>query len=172
AVAVAGPAGGTAAFELPSLPAKSGTALARSAVAEMNGLRSYRVAEVLSGFRSAYAYARPHQMWLRTWYADGVQQSLWLGSSLYVKTGPQAQRRAQVPGHACPGALLRVGPLPAARRRAHPGNRDRIGRAGHGGIGLRRSRQRPGQRLVHALGGPEDRPRPAFPDEGARPLHG
>ena len=102
AVAVAGPAGGTAAFELPSLPAKSGTALARSAVAEMNGLRSYRVAEVLSGFRSAYAYARPHQMWLRTWYADGVQQSLWLGSSLYVKTGPQAQWRLKSRGTLAP----------------------------------------------------------------------
>jgi copper transport protein len=90
AVAVAGPIGGTAAFDLPSLPAKDGTTLARSAVAQMNRLRSYQVAEVLSGFRSAYAYARPHQLWLRTWYPDGLQQSLWLGSSLYVKTSPGA----------------------------------------------------------------------------------
>ena len=90
AVAVAGRTGGTAAFDLPSLPATDGTALARSAIAKMNGLRTYQVAEVLSGFRSAYTYARPHQLWLRTWYADGVQQSLWLGSSLYVKTGPGA----------------------------------------------------------------------------------
>ena len=93
AVAVAGPIGGTAAFDLPSLPARDGTALARSATAQMNRLRTYRVAEVLSGFRSAYAYARPHQLWLRTWYADGVQQSLWLGSSLYVKTSPGAPWR-------------------------------------------------------------------------------
>jgi hypothetical protein len=102
AVAVAGPAGGTAAFELPPLPAKNGTALARSAVAEMNRLRSYRVAEVLSGFRSAYAYARPHQMWLRTWYADGVQQSLWLGRSLYVKTGPRTPWRLKSRGTLAP----------------------------------------------------------------------
>jgi len=87
---VAGPIGGTAVFGLPSLPARDGTALARSAIAQMNRLRSYQVAEVLSGFRSAYAYARPHQLWLRTWYPTGVQQSLWLGSSLYVKTSPGA----------------------------------------------------------------------------------
>ena len=102
AVAVAGPAGGTAAFELPPLPAEDGTTLARSAIAEMNRLRSYRVAEVLSGFRSAYAYARPHQLWLRTWYADGVQQSLWLGSSLYVKTGPEAPWRLKSRGTLAP----------------------------------------------------------------------
>jgi hypothetical protein len=102
ALAVAGPAGGTAAFELPPLPAKNGTALARSAIAQMNRLDSYRVAEVLSGFRSAYVYARPHQMWLRTWYADGVQQSLWLGRSLYVKTGPGTRWRLKSRGTLAP----------------------------------------------------------------------
>jgi copper transport protein len=102
ALAVAGPAGGTAAFDLPTLPAKDGTTLARSALAQMNRLDSYRVAEVLSGFRSAYAYARPHQMWLRTWYGDGVQQSLWLGSSLYVKTGPRARWQLKSRGSLAP----------------------------------------------------------------------
>jgi putative copper export protein len=102
AVAVAGPIGGTAAFDLPSLPARDGTALARSATAQMNLLRTYRVAEVLSGFRSAYAYARPHQLWLRTWYGDGVQQSLWLGSSLYVKTGAGAPWRLKSKGGLAP----------------------------------------------------------------------
>jgi copper transport protein len=102
AVAVAGPAGGTASFDLPPLPAKDGTTLARSAVAQMNRLDSYRVAEVLSGFRSAYAYARPHKMWLRTWYGDGVQQSLWLGGSLYVKTGSGAPWRLKSGGTLAP----------------------------------------------------------------------
>ena len=102
AVAVAGPVGGTAAFDLPPLPARDGTALARSAAAQMNRLHSYRVAEVLSGFRSAYAYARPHQLWLRTWYPDGVQQSLWLGGSLYVKTGPGASWRLKSTGTPAP----------------------------------------------------------------------
>ncbi len=103
AVAVAaGGNGGTAAFDLPSLPAKNGTTLARAAAAQMNQLRSYQVAEVLSGFRSAYAYARPHQMWLRTWYSGGVQQSLWLGSSLYVKTSPGAPWRLKSRGTLAP----------------------------------------------------------------------
>jgi putative copper export protein len=102
AVAVAGPVGGTAAFNLPSLPARDGTALARSAIAQMNQLRTYRVAEVLSGFRSAYSFARPHQMWLRTWYGDGVQQSLWLGSSLYEKTSPAAPWRLKSKGTLAP----------------------------------------------------------------------
>ncbi len=102
AVAVAGPAGGTAAFDLPPLPARDGTTLARSAVAQMNRLDTYRVAEVLSGFRSAYVYARPHQMWLRTWYSGGVQQSLWLGSSLYVKTSPGAPWRLKSRGTLAP----------------------------------------------------------------------
>ena len=102
AVAVAGPAGGTAAFDLPPLPARDGTTLARSAVAQMNRLDTYRVAEVLSGFRSAYVYARPHQMWLRTWYGGGVQQSLWLGSSLYVKTSPGAPWRLKSRGTLAP----------------------------------------------------------------------
>jgi hypothetical protein len=102
AVAVAGPAGGTATFDLPPLPAQDGTTLARSAAAQMNRLDSYRVAEVLSGFRSAYSYARPHQMWLRTWYPDGVQQSLWLGGSLYEKTGPGAPWRLKSRGISAP----------------------------------------------------------------------
>jgi hypothetical protein len=102
AVAVAGPAGGTATFDLPPLPAQDGTTLARSAAAQMNRLQSYRVAEVLSGFRSAYAYARPHQMWLRTWYPDGVQQSLWLGGSLYEKTGPGVPWRLKSRGVVAP----------------------------------------------------------------------
>jgi copper transport protein len=102
AVAVAGPGGGSAAFDLPPLPAKDGTTLARSAAAQMNRLRSYRVAEVLSGFRSTYVYARPHKMWLRTWYGDGLQQTLWLGSSLYVKTGPQAPWRLKSRGTLAP----------------------------------------------------------------------
>jgi hypothetical protein len=102
AVAVAGPVGGTASFDLPSLPARDGTALARSATAQMDRLRTYRVAEVLSGFRSAYAYERPHQLWIRTWYGDGVQQSLWLGSSLYVKTSTAGPWRLKSKGTLAP----------------------------------------------------------------------
>jgi copper transport protein len=101
-VAVAGRGGGTAAFSLPSLPAKDGAALARSAAAQMSGLDSYQVAENLSGIRSAYSYARPHHMWLRTWYGEGVQQTLWLGSSLYVREGRSQPWRLKSRGTPAP----------------------------------------------------------------------
>jgi copper transport protein len=102
AVFVAGRDGGTADFRLPSLPTGHGAALAREAAARMNRLRTYRVAEVLSGFRSAYSYARPHQMWLRTWYGDGVQESLWIGSSLYVRYGGNGPWRLKSKGALAP----------------------------------------------------------------------
>ncbi|HEU5417899.1 MAG TPA: copper resistance protein CopC [Streptosporangiaceae bacterium] len=102
AVAVGGRGGGTAVFDLPSLPAGDGTVLARSAAARMNSLRSYRVAEDLSGIRSAYSYARPHRMWLRTWYGDGVQQTLWLGRSVYVVTKPGTPWRLRSRGTLAP----------------------------------------------------------------------
>lgn len=102
AVAVAGTGGGTADFDLPSLPARDGTALARAAAAQMNRLDSYRVAEVLSGIRSAYTYARPHMMWVRTWFGDGVQQTVWLGSSLYTRTGTATPWRLKSRGTLAP----------------------------------------------------------------------
>jgi copper transport protein len=102
AVAVGGRDGGTAIFQLPPLPARDGAALAASADARMNGLRSYQVDENLSGIRSAYAYARPHQMWLRTWYGDGVQQTLWVGSSVFVRWGPSAPWRLKSTGTPAP----------------------------------------------------------------------
>jgi copper transport protein len=85
AVEVGGRGGGRGTFSVPSLPARDGAALAHAAAAQMNRLDSYQVAENLSGIRSAYTYARPHRMWLRTWYGSGVQQSLWLGRLLYVR---------------------------------------------------------------------------------------
>jgi len=102
AVAVSGRAGGTAAFDLPSLPARDGTALVSSAAAHMKRLRSYRVAEDLSGIRSAYSYARPHQIWVRTWYGDGVQQTLWLGSSVYARMGSSGPWRLKSSGSLAP----------------------------------------------------------------------
>lgn len=102
AVSVAGRDGGTADFVLPSLPAGDGAALARAAAAGMDRLRSYRVSEVLSGFHSEYSYARPHRMWLRTWYGNGVQQSLWLGMSLYVRSSPNGPWRLKSQGTLAP----------------------------------------------------------------------
>lgn len=102
AVSVSGRGGGTGYFTLPSLPARDGAALARAADARMDRLDSYLVAENLSGIRSAYAYARPHLMWLRTWYGDGVQQTLWSGESVYVKTAPHSRWRLKSSGSLAP----------------------------------------------------------------------
>lgn len=102
AVAVGGRDGGTAAFQLPSLPARNGAALAASADAAMSGLRSYQVDENLSGIRSAYTYALPHQMWLRTRYGDGVQQTLWVGSSVFVRWGQSGRWRLKSSGTLAP----------------------------------------------------------------------
>lgn len=102
AVSVSGRGGGTGYFTLPSLPARDGAALARAADARMDRLDSYLVAENLSGIRSAYAYARPHLMWLRTWYGDGVQQTLWAGQQVYVKTTPDRPWRLKSSGSLAP----------------------------------------------------------------------
>jgi len=85
-----GVGGRTAVFALPALPAADGSGLAAAAMARMDRLRTYRVHETLSGIRSAYLYARPHRMWLRTWYGDGPQDTLWLGRALYRRDRPSA----------------------------------------------------------------------------------
>ncbi len=101
-VAVAGDGGGTAAFVLPRLPAPDGTALLERATAQMDRVHSYRVNEVLSGIRSAYVYARPHAMWLRTWFGDGPQDTLWLGSKVYVRSSPGAPWKLRSEGALVP----------------------------------------------------------------------
>jgi copper transport protein len=101
-VAVAGHGGGTAAFALPPLPARDGAALAERAARRMDRLRSYRVDEVLSGIRSAYTYARPHAMSERTWYGDGPQDTLWIGSSIYRRASPGTRWKLQSNGVLAP----------------------------------------------------------------------
>jgi copper transport protein len=101
-VTVAGDGGGIAAFTLPALPAPDGTALTERAAAHMDRLRSYGVDEVLSGIRSAYVYARPHAMWLRTWFGGGPQDTLWLGSKVYVRDSPKASWKLRSEGALAP----------------------------------------------------------------------
>jgi copper transport protein len=100
AVTVAG--GGTATFVLPALPAQDGTALAERAVRGMDGLRSYQVSEVLAGIRSAYAYARPHSVWIRTWYGDVPRETVWLGQRIYVRSGSESSWTLQSRGLPAP----------------------------------------------------------------------
>lgn len=101
-VAVAGDRGGTATFTLPPLPPPDGAELAGRATRRMDRLRRYRVDEVLSGIRSAYAYARPHAMWQRTWLAAGPYDTVWIGSSLYRRSSPDAPWKLKSKGVLAP----------------------------------------------------------------------
>lgn len=92
-VRVFGAKGGTASFVLPSLPAPDGTALVRAALARMDALSSYRVRENLSGIRSRYRYAVPHQMLVRTFWGAGPEDTLWRGRAVYRRDPPKPWRR-------------------------------------------------------------------------------
>lgn len=89
---------GTAVYRLPVLPAKDGQPIVTAAAQWMNRLHTYRVSEVLSGFRSAYVYATPHQMYVRTWFGDGPQDTLWLGPKVYKRLSPTARWRLESTG--------------------------------------------------------------------------
>ena len=89
-IRVPGSHGGTAGFALPSLPAPDASGLVTSASAWMSALRSYQVDEMFSGIHSTYAFAVPHQMWLRMWLSGTPHESLWLGTSLYKRSSPTA----------------------------------------------------------------------------------
>lgn len=89
-IRVPGSHGGTAGFALPSLPAPDASGLVTSASAWMSALRSYQVDETFSGIHSTYAFAVPHQMWLRMWLSGTPHESLWLGTSLYKRSSPTA----------------------------------------------------------------------------------
>lgn len=95
-IRVPGSHGGMAGFALPSLPAPDASALVISASAWMNALRSYQDDEMFSGIHSTYAYAVPHQMWLRMWLSGTPRETLWLGTSLYKRGSPTAQWSAPV----------------------------------------------------------------------------
>jgi copper transport protein len=92
-VRVSGAKGGTAQFSLPALPAQDGTGLVRAALARMDALSTYRVRENLSGIRSDYRYAVPHQMLVRTWWGAGPQDTLWRGRAVYRRSPPGPWKR-------------------------------------------------------------------------------
>jgi hypothetical protein len=82
---------GTAAYHLPRLPAPHGAGLVRSAARRMDGLESYRVSERLSGFHTHYVYQRPHRLFVRTRFGNGVHATLWLGRLLYQRVGDRSR---------------------------------------------------------------------------------
>ncbi len=103
---VVGAHGGNARFRLPALPPPDGTALVQRATRRMAALQRYRVDEVFSGIHSSYAFARPHQMWLRTWLSGKPRDTLWLGSSVYKRTDPSGDWSAPSPTDPVPVPYL------------------------------------------------------------------
>ena len=93
---------GTAVYRLPRLPAREGDALVRSVAVRMDGLRSYRVSERLAGFDTRYVYQRPHRLFVRTRFGNGVHATLWLGRRLYQRVGEHRPWRLQSHGELAP----------------------------------------------------------------------
>jgi hypothetical protein len=92
---------GTARYRLPRLPAADASGLVRSASRRMDDLHSYRVAEQLAGFDTRYVYQRPHRLFVRTRFGDGVHATLWLGRLLYQRVG-QGRWHLQTGGERAP----------------------------------------------------------------------
>jgi hypothetical protein len=105
-VRVTGADGGSARFRLPALPAPDGTALVQRATRTMAALQRYRVDELFSGIHSSYTFARPHQMWLRTWLSGKPRDTLWLGSSVYKRSDPSGDWSAPSPTDPVPVPYL------------------------------------------------------------------
>jgi methionine-rich copper-binding protein CopC/putative copper export protein len=78
---------GTATYHVPRLPSRDAAGVVRSAAQRMDGLRSYRVAEQLAGFHTRYVYQRPHHLFVRTRFGNGLHATLWLGRRLYQRVG-------------------------------------------------------------------------------------
>lgn len=88
-VRVGGPAGGTATFDLPELPAPDGGRLFDRLQARMHALDTFRIAEVFRPLepplRTSYALQAPDRMQIE---ASNGFQSVWVGSTRYRRTGP------------------------------------------------------------------------------------
>ena len=91
ALTAAGPDGGTARFDLPSLPAPDGTALLDQVQARMHALGSYRIDETLGPaappLRATYTVQTPDR--LRIDFADGAS-SIWIGTTRYRRAAAAA----------------------------------------------------------------------------------
>ena len=56
----------------------------------MEGLHAYRVSEQLAGFHTRYSYQRPHRLFVRTRFSNGMHATLWLGRRLYQRVGDRS----------------------------------------------------------------------------------
>ena len=85
-VVAGGASGGTAAFDLPTLPAPDGTALLQQVQDRMHQLHTYRVDETLGPamppLRAAYVFEAPDRMQLTP--ANG-ETTVWVGPTRYTR---------------------------------------------------------------------------------------
>ena len=85
-VVAGGASGGTAAFDLPTLPAPDGTALLQQVQDHMHQLHTYRVDETLGPatppLRAAYVFEAPDRMQLTP--ANG-ETTVWVGPTRYTR---------------------------------------------------------------------------------------
>jgi hypothetical protein len=91
-VVAGGESGGTAAFDLPPLPAQDGTALLQQVQDRMHHLHSYRLDETLGPatplLRAAYEFQAPDRMRLSP---SNGETTVWVGPTRYTRrtdTGP------------------------------------------------------------------------------------
>lgn len=92
AVHVTGSTGGTATFDLPRLPAPDGRRLVQKMMARVHQLTSYRLHETLSSglavIRSVYSFRAPDRMEAEVMQGDGGSQTVWVGSTRYLRKLP------------------------------------------------------------------------------------
>ena len=93
------PAGGTAGFDLPSLPAPDGAALLQQVQDRMHRLRSYRIDETLGPaappLQAGYAFQAPDRMRLEL--ANG-SQTIFVGTNRYTRADPSSAWQAEPVG--------------------------------------------------------------------------
>ncbi|HLZ32082.1 MAG TPA: hypothetical protein VKV73_32575 [Chloroflexota bacterium] len=102
-VVAGGASGGTAAFDLPTLPAPDGTALLEHVQERMHQLRTYRVDERLGPatplLRAAYLFEAPDRMQLSA--ANG-ETTVWVGPTRYTRQVDSGTWRAEDFGSSLP----------------------------------------------------------------------
>jgi hypothetical protein len=85
-VVAGGASGGTAAFDLPTMPAPDGTALLQQVLDRMHQLHTYQVDETLGPatppLRAAYSFEAPDRMQLS--FGDG-ESTVWVGPTRYTR---------------------------------------------------------------------------------------
>jgi hypothetical protein len=102
-VVAGGASGGTAAFDLPTLPAPDGTTLLHQVQVRMHQLHRYQVDETLGPatppLRAAYSFEAPDRMQLR--FGNG-ETTVWVGPTRYTRQAASGTWQAEDVGTSLP----------------------------------------------------------------------